>query len=45
MGPACWNLLGADVVLADGAQTHAGAGSHPELFWALQGAMPPFPES
>ena len=31
------NLLGADVVLADGSQVHASADDHPDLFWALRG--------
>ena len=31
------NLLGADVVLADGSQVHATADEHPDLFWALRG--------
>lgn len=31
------NLLGADVVLADGSLVHASAESHPDLFWALRG--------
>jgi FAD/FMN-containing dehydrogenase len=31
------NLLGADVVLADGSQVHADADSHPDLYWALRG--------
>ncbi|HEX5260028.1 MAG TPA: FAD-binding protein [Gaiellales bacterium] len=31
------NLLGADVVLADGSQVHTDADSHPDLFWALRG--------
>jgi FAD/FMN-containing dehydrogenase len=31
------SLIGADVVLADGSQVHAGADQHPELFWALRG--------
>jgi hypothetical protein len=31
------NLLGADVVLADGSQVHGDADSHPDLFWALRG--------
>ncbi len=31
------NLLGADVVLADGSQVHAGPDEHPDLFWALRG--------
>lgn len=31
------NLLGADVVLADGRLVHASTESHPDLFWALRG--------
>jgi len=31
------NLLGADVVLADGSQVRASADEHPDLFWALRG--------
>ena len=31
------NLLGADVVLADGSFVHASESSHPDLFWALRG--------
>lgn len=31
------NLLGADVVLADGSFVHADADRNPDLFWALRG--------
>jgi FAD/FMN-containing dehydrogenase len=31
------NLLGADVVLADGTFVHADTDHHPDLFWALRG--------
>ena len=31
------NLVGADVVLADGSFVHASADEHPDLFWALRG--------
>src|SRR5204863_7484970 len=31
------NLLGADVVLADGSFVRADAGRDPDLFWALRG--------
>jgi hypothetical protein len=31
------NLVGADVVLADGSQVYASANEHPDLFWALRG--------
>ena len=31
------NLVGADLVLADGSQVHASASEHPDLFWALRG--------
>lgn len=31
------NLLGADVVTADGTTCHASPDQHPDLFWALRG--------
>ena len=36
-GLACDNLVGADLVTADGRELHVDADNHPELFWALRG--------
>src|SRR4051812_42685191 len=36
-GLACDNLVGAEVVTADGTVLHADADNHPDLFWALRG--------
>ncbi len=36
-GLACDNLVGADLVTADGREIHVDAEHHPDLFWALRG--------
>ncbi|CAM5318776.1 FAD-binding oxidoreductase [Streptomyces griseorubiginosus] len=36
-GLAVDNLLGVDLVTADGERVHASADEHPDLFWALHG--------
>jgi FAD/FMN-containing dehydrogenase len=36
-GPACDNLLSADVVTADGTLVSAGADENPDLLWGLRG--------
>lgn len=41
-GLACQNVIGIDVVLADGTLVHASADENPELLWAARGAGPGF---
>ena len=36
-GATCDNLVGAEVVTADGRRLRADAGQNPDLFWALRG--------
>ncbi|MFC4497889.1 FAD-binding oxidoreductase [Streptomyces ovatisporus] len=36
-GLACDNLLGADLITADGSKIHTDAADEPDLFWALHG--------
>lgn len=42
-GLGCWNVVGADVVLADGSEVHVSENGEPELFWALRGGSAGFP--
>lgn len=41
-GLACQNVVGIDVVLADGTLVHASEQENPELLWAARGAGPGF---
>ncbi|OBK31540.1 oxidoreductase [Mycobacterium asiaticum] len=41
-GLACENVIGLDVVTADGEQIHCDADNHPDLYWAARGAGPGF---
>ena len=42
MGLGCENVLGVDVVLADGSLVHASARENPDLYWAARGSGPGF---
>ncbi len=42
LGMACENVVGIDVVLADGTLVHASESEHPQLFWSARGAGPGF---
>ena len=41
-GPACENVIGLDVVTADGETIYCDAERHPDLYWAARGAGPGF---
>jgi len=41
-GPACENVIGLDVVTAEGEQIHCDADNHADLYWAARGAGPGF---
>lgn len=41
-GIACHNVLGVDVVLADGSLVTASETEHPDIFWSARGAGPEF---
>lgn len=42
LGLACENVIGIDVVTADGELLHASEREHADLFWAARGAGPGF---
>jgi FAD/FMN-containing dehydrogenase len=41
-GPACENVIGLDVVTADGEEIYIDKDNHPDLFWAARGSGPGF---
>jgi FAD binding domain len=42
VGVGCQNVIGIDVVLADGTMVHANESENADLFWAARGAGPGF---
>ena len=42
VGPACENVLGLEVVTADGEQIYCDPENHPDLYWAARGSGPGF---
>ena len=42
LGMACENVIGLDVVLADGRLVHASETENPDIYWAARGAGPGF---
>ena len=42
VGVGCENVIGVDVVLADGTLVHANETDHADLYWAARGAGPGF---
>jgi FAD/FMN-containing dehydrogenase len=42
VGVGCQNVIGVDVVLADGTLVHANENDHADLYWAARGAGPGF---
>jgi hypothetical protein len=42
LGLGCENVIGMDVVLADGRVVHASEQTNPDLFWAARGSGPGF---
>jgi FAD/FMN-containing dehydrogenase len=42
LGPACENVLGLEVVTAEGDLIYCDAENHPDLYWAARGSGPGF---
>ena len=41
-GPACYSIIAADVILADGSKVRASKEENPDLYWAIRGVGPGF---